>query len=335
MKFRYNKTIGFLTPIFFLFLLVCSYTAEAQRMGGRGGGMNRGGSSMSRPQTSTRQTASTSNRTSTGSNYSASKPATINGGNQSTVSDRSANKSGSGSASVSDRNVNTKDNQGNKGNANSGRANTKDNQGRDVNNNINVNNNYYVRYNPMPYPRPPYAYGGYHYHCYHPYHYHPYHPYYWGPAYHPYGFFLVAITTTAIIISIENDAKNTQEYYYDNGVYYVKTDGGYKVVEAPVGATVKEIPKESQTVIINETTNNYYYGGTYYEKTSKGYEVVPPMAGTVVENLPEGGEEVKIGEVTYVKIGSTYYQPIEQNGKKMYEVVKVEEAKSDTTGKTK
>jgi hypothetical protein len=46
-----------------------------------------------------------------------------------------------------------------------------------------------------------------------------------------------------------------------------------------------------------------------------------------VEHLAEGGEEVKMGEVTYVKLGETYYQPIQQNGKNMYEVVNVEEAK--------
>ena len=98
-------------------------------------------------------------------------------------------------------------------------------------------------------------------------------------------------------------------------------------MQAPPGATIKVLPEGSETVVVNETTNNYYYGGTYYEKAEGGYTVVPPTAGTVVENLPEGGEEVKIGDVTYVKVGETYYQPIEQNGKNMYEVVNVEEDK--------
>jgi hypothetical protein len=34
-----------------------------------------------------------------------------------------------------------------------------------------------------------------------------------------------------------------------------------------------------------------------------------------------------MGDVTYVKLGETYYQPIQQNGKSMYEVVNVEKAK--------
>jgi predicted transcriptional regulator YdeE len=94
-----------------------------------------------------------------------------------------------------------------------------------------------------------------------------------------------------------------------------------------VGATVTTIPSNAQTVVVNETTNNYYYGGSYYQKDSKGYTVVAPTAGTIVESLPEGGEEVTIGNQKYVKFGQTYYQPIQQNGKDVYEVAQVEEDK--------
>jgi hypothetical protein len=74
---------------------------------------------------------------------------------------------------------------------------------------------------------------------------------------------------------------------------------------------------------VTENTTHYYYGGTFYQKTSGGYTVVAPTAGAVVENLPEGAKEQKIGEVTYVKVGETYYQPIQKDGKAMYEVVDV------------
>jgi hypothetical protein len=127
---------------------------------------------------------------------------------------------------------------------------------------------------------------------------------------------------TAIIVSVNN-----QQYHYDQGVYYVSSNGGYTVVEAPVGAKVTTLPEGYEKVEVNETTNNYYYGGTYYDKVPDGYIVVEPTAGVVVANLPEGGEEVKIGEVTYVKVGGVYYQPIEKDGKAMYEVVDVKEDK--------
>jgi hypothetical protein len=131
---------------------------------------------------------------------------------------------------------------------------------------------------------------------------------------------VATLATTVIIISIEN-----QKYHYDQGVYYVQRSSGYTVVQAPVGATIVTLPPSTQTVVVNETTNNYYYGGTYYEKSDKGYTVVPPTAGTIVENLPEGAKEEKVGDQTYMKLGDVYYQPINKDGKDMYEVVQVDE----------
>lgn len=203
-----------------------------------------------------------------------------------------------------------------------------DNSRRNVNvnidnsKNINVRNNRstVVVRNPVPYRRPPYVYGGMRFYTYHPYYYHPFHPYYWGPVWHPWGFFIATLTATAIVLTVEN-----QKYHYDQGVYYVESDGGYTVVQAPVGATIKVLPEGAQTVTVNETTNNYYYGGTYYEKSDGGYTVVPPTSGTIVDNLPEGAEEVKVGDNTYVKYGETYYQPVQVDGKNKYEVVDVQD----------
>jgi hypothetical protein len=215
---------------------------------------------------------------------------------------------------------NRNNNINNSGNRNNINGNRNINSG---NKNVNINNshNTVVRRNPYhPYTRPPYVYGGRRYYSYHPYYYHPYRPFYWGPVWHPWGFFVAALATTAIIISIEN-----QQYHYDQGIYYMKTSGGYTVVPAPVGATITTLPPQTQTVVVNETTNNYYYGGTYYEKSGDGYTVVPPTAGTIVENLPEGGKEVTVGGQKYVKVGETYYQPIQKDGKNMYEVAEVED----------
>ena len=215
----------------------------------------------------------------------------------------------------------------NSGNNSGNRVNVDKSRG-DVNINVDnskdirVNNqrNTHVRSSSVRYARPPYVYGGFGYYCHRPYFYHPYRPFYWGPAWHPWGWFVATLATTAIIVSVNN-----QSYHYDQGTYYVESDGGYTVVQAPVGATVKTIPKEAEVVEVNETTNNYYYGGAYYEKSAEGYTVVPATAGTIVPHLPEGGEEIKIGDVTYVQFGETYYQPIQVDGKDMYEIVEVKE----------
>lgn len=195
---------------------------------------------------------------------------------------------------------------------------------KNTNVNINVNNsthinNGYPRRGYRPYTRPPYRYGGMSFYCHFGYSYHPYRPFYWGPVWHPWGFFITAMAATAIIISVEN-----QQYHYDQGVYYLASNGGYTVVQAPVGATITTLPPNTQTVVVNETVNNYYYGGTYYEKSDKGYTVVPPTAGTIVEQLPEGAKEEKVGDQIFMKLGEVYYQPIKKDGKDMYEVVNVE-----------
>jgi hypothetical protein len=250
-------------------------------------------------------------------NVKAKAPAAVNNNNNGNRISNSGNKNtniGSGNKNIGSNN---------KVNIDNSRKNVNINVDNSKNIKVNnVHNTSVRRNNYRPYSAPPYRYGGRSFYCHGPYLYHPYTPFFWGPVWHPWGFFIAALATTAIIVSIEN-----QQYHYDQGVYYVAGNGGYTVVQAPVGATITTLPPKSETVVINETTNNYYYGGAYYEKNEKGYTVVPPTAGCVVENLPEGGEEVTIGDQKYVKIGETYYQPIQKNGKNMYEVVQVEDDK--------
>jgi hypothetical protein len=297
-----NSTFRYLLPGLLICLgtLLMPFSLEAQRKGGsrQAGGKEKSGTA--KPASGNKATArpaegnKENTRTSTGNKNNSST------GNKTNVS--TGNKT----------NVST----GNKTNVSTGnKTNVNVNNSKNVNVNVNNSRSTVVIANPRPYPRPPYAYGGHSYYAYHPYHYHPYTPYHYGP---PVGFFIATMAATAIIVTVAS-----QQYHYDQGVYYVSSNGGYTAVPAPVGATITTLPPGSQTVVINETTNNYYYGGTYYEKKPEGYTVVPPTAGAVVEKLPEGGKEEKIGEVTYVKVGETYYQPITQDGKSMYEVVDV------------
>jgi hypothetical protein len=314
------------TAVLFSMLLLLSQYAEAQRMPHRGGG--RGGA---RP-------AVGGGRTFGGAPQQFNRPQrSINGGSQRNTRNferpstptRDVQRPASG-GNRNDRKAPTRETArdrqtkdrapGNRVDVDKGRNNININVDNSKHVNIRNNRHTVVRPNPRPYVRPPYRYGGFHFYAYHPYYYHPYRPFYWGPVWHPWGFFVATMATTAIIVSVES-----QQYQYDQGVYYQEHDNGYQVVEAPVGATVKMIPEGSEKVVVNEKTY-YYFGGTYYEKTDAGYTVVPPTAGTIVANLPEGGEEVKMGDVTYVKLGETYYQPIEQEGKNAYEVVEVKEA---------
>lgn len=336
-----NISINIKTIFFLLALLTfLPYAMQAQRIGhsaSRGGGRSmsrpapsRSNSSAASRQTQSRQSSSRQSSNRQGSTTRQMPQKSINGGHNRTTtrpstSNRSTNRQttrpSNNNISKTDRstnrtkNTNRKNSGNKKNNINSGNRNINIDNSKNIN--ISGNN---VRRSSVHYHRPPYRYGGFGYYCHRPYFYHPYRPFYWGPTWHPWGFFVATLATTAIIVSV-----NSQPYHYDSGVYYVESNGGYTTVQAPVGATVKEIPKEAEKVVVNETTNNYYYGGDFYEKNADGYTVVPATAGTIVPNLPEGGEEIKIGEVTYVKVGDVYYQPIQVDGKNMYEIVEVRE----------
>ncbi len=180
-----------------------------------------------------------------------------------------------------------------------------------------------VRPVPVPVPVRPVPVPAWHY----PYYYHPFVPYYWGPAWYPVGFFVATVATTAIIVTIANE-----EYHYDEGVYYQKSGDGYKVVPAPIGAEISDLP-DGYTKLDVDGKTYYYYGGAYYVKSSSKYKVVAPPAGAVVTKLPEGAKETTVDGKKYVEYNGTFYQPISQNGQDAYVVTetKTEEPKTDDT----
>jgi len=154
---------------------------------------------------------------------------------------------------------------------------------------------------------------------YYPYRYHRYTPYHYGVYWHPVGFFVAVMVTTAVIVSVSN-----QSYYYDQGVYYTQVSGGYTVVPAPVNIVVVELPDGVEMVPIDNTVTVYYFSGTFYTKTDDGYKVIVAPDGAIVTNIPEGGEEEEIGGQTYVVYNGVYFQPLSQDGKDVYQVVEME-----------
>ena len=319
-KLKSKQLLALLVVIIALILpseIIAQRMGHGVSRGGSGHSISRGGSSrtMSRPSTTHR----TPSRTINGGHV---KSPSRNISNNRNTKPALTNKATAGKAKVTNKPTikNRKTSTVERKNINRGNGNR--NINIDNSKNVNINRkNTHVRSSHNHYNRPPHHYGGYNYYCHRPYYYHPYRPFYWGPVWHPWGYFITTMATTAIIVSIANDSSN-DEYHYDNGTYYLKTEDGFVAVQAPVGAEVPSIPQEAQEVQVNET-NNYYYGGAFYEKNADGYIVVPATAGTIVPGLPEGGDEVKIGDVTYVQFGDTYYQPIQVDGKDMYEIVEV------------
>ena len=153
---------------------------------------------------------------------------------------------------------------------------------------------------------------------YYPYRYHRYQPYRWGPSWHPVGFFVRTLAATAIIISINN-----QRYHYHQGVYYVQGSGGYTVVDPPTNIVVNTLPEGFEKITLNGD-EYYYFGGAFYVKEGSDYRVVDAPDGAVVTYIPEGAEEEMVDDEYFVIYNYTYYRPISQGGKNMYQVVVME-----------
>ena len=94
----------------------------------------------------------------------------------------------------------------------------------------------------------------------------------WFRRWHPVGFFMAAMVTSAVIVSI-----NSQPYYY-GGTFYSKEADGYKVIVAPDGAVVANVPEGAEEVDI-EDQKYVFYNETYFQSiTQDGKDVYQIVA---------------------------------------------------------
>ncbi len=142
---------------------------------------------------------------------------------------------------------------------------------------------------------------------------------YW---YRPFGYTVAAIATTAVVVNmVENSENSDQQVYYDNGIYYVKENGHYKVIPAPTGAQVKTIPDGFTKLTLNDTVY-FYDGGVYYIQKDSKYIVVAAPVGLIIPYLPTDGVSKKqVNSKTYFVFNKDYYVEVENDGKKQYKVV--------------
>ncbi len=66
---------------------------------------------------------------------------------------------------------------------------------------------------------------------------------------------------------------NETEYYYNSGTFYRRCGREYDVVEAPIGAYVRNLPHGYKTSLVGN--RKYFYSqGTYFLRGSQGYQIV-------------------------------------------------------------
>jgi len=140
-------------------------------------------------------------------------------------------------------------------------------------------------------------------------------------AWHPVGFFVAALATTAIIVSITDDDGNSSSsgnVYYDQGVYYEKTSDGYKAIPPPKGAQIESLPEGYTSVSAGGKDYGYYQGDFYVQGADGKYIVTSAPTGAIVPYIPDSAEEHEgDGTTTYTYNGITY-QPVSLNGDTSY-----------------
>jgi hypothetical protein len=135
-------------------------------------------------------------------------------------------------------------------------------------------------------------------------------------------------------------------YYYGDGFYYQYNNDQYTVVEPPVGAEIKSLPSDAQSIMINGQ-QYYEYKGVYYLPVKKddgtivyqvagkdgelntgstGVASVTPKVGDIVQKLPADCRKVNLnGGVFYVSEDGIYYQQTTDNaGNTVYKIVALE-----------
>jgi hypothetical protein len=74
---------------------------------------------------------------------------------------------------------------------------------------------------------------------------------------------------------------------YEKGVFYQKSNSGWSVIAAPVGAVISQRPGAAATVVA-QSRPYLYYNGTFFvwNAAKHGYEVVKPPQGAIVAQVP-------------------------------------------------
>lgn len=142
-----------------------------------------------------------------------------------------------------------------------------------------------------------------------------------GPGgWHPFGFLVVTLATTAIIVSIVDSSGKTSSsgnVYYDQGLYYEKTADGYKVIPPPAGAKIPALP-DGYTSVTQSGTEYGYYQGDFYVVSGSSYVVTKAPVGAIVPYIPDSATETDQGGTKYYDSNGTRYQAVALNGDTSY-----------------
>jgi len=136
-------------------------------------------------------------------------------------------------------------------------------------------------------------------------------------------------------------------YYFSDGFYYQYNNDEYTVVDPPVGASIKTLPSNAQSIII-DGKQYYELNGVYYLPVTKddgtvvyqisgkdgelnteanGVTSIVPKIGDIVVKLPKDCRKITLNnQVLFVSEDGIYYQETkDSNNKTVYKIVGLED----------
>ena len=138
---------------------------------------------------------------------------------------------------------------------------------------------------------------------------------------HPIGHFVTALAATAIVVSIVDSHGNAQpsgSVYYDEGVYYQKTEKGYEVIPPPTGAQIPSLPEGYTTVTVQGKQYAYYQGDFYLPGADGKYIVTRAPVGAIVPYIPDAATESTSGGKTMYSYNGVTYEAVSLEGETSY-----------------
>ena len=108
-----------------------------------------------------------------------------------------------------------------------------------------------------------------------------------------------------------------QEYFPQDGNYFIYNGGRYLLVKPPLDMVVKNLPKYMERI----GNDSYYCNGIFYKKVELNYKVIKQPQGAIIYNLPSMTDVVTIGDEAYYEYLGVLYKKVLVQGEQAFEVV--------------
>lgn len=108
-----------------------------------------------------------------------------------------------------------------------------------------------------------------------------------------------------------------QNYYYNDGDYFMYNGGRYLLVSPPEDLSLSTLPKDRDQV----SEETFYSKGIFYHKMGAWYKVIKAPQGAIIYALPSQMDVVTVDDEAYYEYLGVLYEKVFVSGEQAFEVV--------------